>query len=39
MDPQETITAIHNRLERAIGGVCKMEDGTEESIKKAHDIC
>ena len=38
MDPQETITAIHDRLERAIGGVCKMEDNTTESIEKAHDI-
>ena len=38
MDPQETITAIHDRLERAIGGVCKMEDNTPESIEKAHDI-
>ena len=38
MDPQETITAIHDRLERAIGGVCKMEDNTVESIEKAHDI-
>lgn len=38
MDPQETITHIHNRLERSIGKVCKMEDGTEESIKRAHDI-
>ena len=38
MDPQETITHIHDRLERAIGGVCKMEDNTVESIEKAHDI-
>ena len=38
MDPQETITAIHDRLERAIVGVCKMEDNTVESIKRAHDI-
>jgi hypothetical protein len=30
MDPQETITAIHDRLERAIGGVCKMEDNTPD---------
>ena len=38
MDPQETITNIHDRLERAIGKVCKMEDNTVESIKRAHDI-
>ena len=38
MDPQQTITNIHDRLERAIGGVCKMEDNTTESIEKAHDI-
>jgi hypothetical protein len=30
MDPQETITAIHDRLERAIGGVYKMEDDTRD---------
>jgi len=38
MDPQETITAIHDRLERAIGKVCKMEDNTVESIKRAKEI-
>ena len=36
MDPQETITAIHDMLEMAIGCVCEMEDNTDESIKKAH---
>jgi hypothetical protein len=38
MDPQETITAIHDLLERSIGKVCKMEDNTVESIRRAHDI-
>ena len=38
MDPQETITAIHDRLERAIGGVCKMEDGSTQTTEKVFDI-
>ena len=38
MDAQGIISDIHIRLERAIGGVCKMEDNTVESIKRAHDI-
>lgn len=38
MDPQEIITQIHDKLERSIGKVCKMENDTVESIKRAHAI-
>jgi len=38
MDPQETITAIHDRLERAIGKVCRMEDGSTQTTEKVFDI-
>ena len=38
MDAQGIISDIHIRLERSIGKVCRMEDGSTQTTEKVFDI-